>query len=418
MGCSRDLLLITCLIGLLQWRAQANLPTPSFAAPTKRPGSRGMVFDVTNFGAVCDGKTDNNKAFLAAWDAACKFPGPSTFYIPEGNYYFTPVTFLGPCYNQLSPHVKIRGNLIAPSGWANSNTTWIVFETLSQLHISGGGVGTMNGKGDTIWMAPRCSHTNDDNCGMPPTTMQFVGIKGGSLGDITSMNSKAFHIIIMDSTNFIFNNVTILAPEHSPNTDGVHIGDSDDIRIINSRIGTGDDCISIGPGSSNVNISNVECGPGHGISVGSLGRYPNEKEVRTLRVTNCTLINTTNGVRIKTWAGAPDNSVSDFIFENINMINVTNPIIIDQKYCDHKSCDQSKPSRVKLSNIHYRNIKGTSFSKNAVSITCSDSMPCERVELVDIELKSITAGGNVTAVCLNAKGVASGVLFPTGCELV
>lgn len=141
----------------------------------------------------------------------------------------------------------------------------------------------------------------------------------------------------------IINNITISAPADSPNTDGIHISNSSYIKISNSAIGTGDDCISLGPGSKNISISQVYCGPGHGISVGSLGKYPKEDDVVGLTIRNCTFNGTSNGLRVKTWAPSQASTASDFTFQDIAMNSVENPILIDQNYCPHGSCKQQVP---------------------------------------------------------------------------
>ncbi|KAJ8642740.1 hypothetical protein MRB53_004488 [Persea americana] len=118
-------------------------------------------------------------------------------------------------------------------------------------------------------------------------------------------------------------------------------------------------CISLGPGSSNiVSISICFCGPGHGISVDSLGQYPNEEDVVGLTVRNCTFTGTTNGLRIKAWEASPaSTNASSFTFDDIVMNNVYNPIIIDQEYCPYKSCNLETPSRVKIDNVSFKNIR-------------------------------------------------------------
>lgn len=155
---------------------------------------------------------------------------------------------------------------------------------------------------------------------------------------ITSINSKMFHITIRRSESITIKNVTIQAPDDSPNTDGIHISRSNGITIYNAKIGTGDDCISLSQGSTNILIYNVTCGPGHGISVGSLGRHENEEDVDGIIVKNCTFTNTTNGARIKTWAPSFPSRVFNLTFQDIILNNVRNPILIDQHYCPNSHC--------------------------------------------------------------------------------
>lgn len=134
--------------------------------------------------------------------------------------------------------------------------------------------------------------------------------------------------------------IRISAPEDSPNTDGMKIGSSHRIRIWRTVIATGDDCIALLSGSTKIHISKVVCGPGHGISIGSLGRNDGEQDVSDIVVKNSTLVTTSNGLRIKTWSSPASCKASNFLFQDIIMDNVLNPISIDQLYCPYASCDQ------------------------------------------------------------------------------
>lgn len=121
--------------------------------------------------------------------------------------------------------------------------------------------------------------------------------------------------------------------DESPNTDGIHMDRCDGINIVDSTIKTGDDCISVGHGSRNVNIKRVTCGPGHGISIGSLGKRKGEKPVSGISVTNCTFLKTYTGIRIKTWPISNPGIVTNIRFEDLVMEDVRTPILIDQEYC-------------------------------------------------------------------------------------
>lgn len=71
-------------------------------------------------------------------------------------------------------------------------------------------------------------------------------------------------------------------------------------------------------------------------SVGSLGKWPDDKGSTGILVENCTFTSTMNGARIKTWAGTTSGEASNIVYQNLLMKNVKNPIIIDQNYGKYK----------------------------------------------------------------------------------
>ncbi|CAD5190908.1 unnamed protein product [Musa acuminata subsp. malaccensis] len=239
-----------------------------------------------------------------------------------------------------------------------------------------------------------------------------------TIKSISSINIKFFHIHIFELRNITFDSIKINTPGDSPNIDGIHIADSTNIQVANSIIGTSDDCISIGSGCTNLTIFNVLCGPGHGISVGSLGKNVGEKDVIGLNVSNCNLTGTANGLRFKTLQSSPSRlKATDFVFEHIIMNNVYNPIIINQNYCPFANCPKKDPSLVKIKNIKYRNIVGTFLSPVAYNLVCSKVAPCEGAEPSDISLK---CNGNEkqpknASICVHIYGSSNGNVKPDPC---
>lgn len=239
-----------------------------------------------------------------------------------------------------------------------------------------------------------------------------------NIDGVTSYNSKTFHINVFSCKNLRFDNMKIFAPEESLNTDGIHLGYSENIKIHNSIIATGDDCISMGSGSRNIDIFQVNCGPGHGISIGSLGKTSNERDVEGITVRKSILKGTQNGVRIKTWAPSSKLTVNNVTFDDIQMVHVNQPIIIDQNYCPHNQCDRRQSSQVQIKNVWFKNIRGTSSSPLAVILNCSSIAPCQNIYLEDINLGysgSSKLVGASMATCSHVKGAASGVQNPRAC---
>ncbi|KAA3456006.1 putative polygalacturonase [Gossypium australe] len=339
------------------------------------------TFNVISFGAIGDGKKDDSKGFKRAWDAACDSSTPSP-------------TFL------------IDGRIIAPtkpSTWeCNTNCHhWIGFQNFDGLHIQGSG--TINGQGDNWWKLS-CKD-NQKSCQLRKPTGFMIGhSKNVDIKGLTFEDSPKMHIAFEDSTSIHATQLTIKAPGNSPNTDGIHIQRSTNVSIHNTTIQTGfflsffagDDCISIGDGSKYINITNIECGPGHGISIGSLGIMGKTEEVEFVHVRNVSFHGTTNGVRIKTWQGGHGHR-RNIRFEDITSHASTRPIVIDQYYCPHKQC-KNQTSAVEISNIAYENINGTSHKETAVQFSCSESSPCRNITMKNINLRNEKQKGKTSSI--------------------
>ncbi|CAI9108341.1 OLC1v1007911C1 [Oldenlandia corymbosa var. corymbosa] len=367
----------------------------------------GSTYNVLDYGAKSGGEIDSSKAFLDTWAAACTSTTSPLLYVPAGTFLLgSKTTFDGvDCKNSVT--VQIDGTLVAPSDYTvvGNDGNWIVFEQTNGIVLTGG---TFDGRGADLWS---CKHAGNQ-CPVGATNLAFYDSNNIQISGVTSVNSQIFHVIIQECTNVNIKGLTISAPGDSPNTDGIHLAKSSNVNVTGSTIATGDDCISISSGIYNVWIEDIQCGPGHGISIGSLGAEPNEEGVQNVTVKHCTIQETLNGVRIKTWARPSTSYVKQVIFQNVTMVNAGNPIIIDQNYSPG-SPDVGDSSGVEISGVTFQYIRGTSSTKAAISINCSPSKPCWGITLQDIDLTSGDQPAEVS--CSNVYGSNVGTVVPAGC---
>ncbi|CAK8577351.1 unnamed protein product [Lathyrus sativus] len=370
---------------------------------------KSSTFNVINFGAKPDGITDSTKAFLNAWTKACSSPYPAAIYVPQGKFLLGTVTFSGNCANK-AISITIDGTLIASSNYraaGKGSSTWLSFQHVDGVSIRGG---VLDGQGTALW---NCKMSNKRNCPIGATTLGFTGSKNIMIIGLTSINSQMFHITFNGCQYVKTQDVNIVAPGNSPNTDGIHVQMSSYVTIIHSKIRTGDDCISIGPGTNNLWIENIECGPGHGISIGSLGWELNEAGVQNVTVKTVTFTGTQNGVRIKSWGRASNGFARNIFFQDATMVNVQNPIVIDQNYCPNNKNCPGQASGIKISDVTYQDIHGTSATQVAVKFDCSSKYPCNGIKLKDVKL---TYKNQIAeASCNHAGGAALGFVQPESC---
>eukprot|EP01018_Ginkgo_biloba_P018147 Gb_12008 [translate_table: standard] len=370
------------------------------------------VVCVEEFGAKGDGDTDDTKAFKKAWKKACS-SAPSVFLVPKGRKYLVkPIKFSGPCLSSLT--VQVSGTIIAPEDphvWDGlKSTQWLRFHAVDDLTVEGGG--TIYGSGEK-WWAQSCKINKTKPCRSGPTALRFESSNNLRVRNLMVKNGQQMHMTFRLCIGVEADHLEVTAPGHSPNTDGIHISASKYVAIKNSIIGTGDDCISIVSDSFHVRIENITCGPGHGISIGSLGKGHSEAQVSDVIVDGASLHNTTNGLRIKSWQGG-SGFARGIRFQNVHMDNVSHPIIIDQYYCDSKKPCPNQTSAVRVSEVAYMNIKGTSATKEVMRFVCSKVVACQNVVLIDIDLTLISRHAPTT-FCENALGFSMGSVNPPPC---
>uniref|UniRef100_A0A7N0TK36 endo-polygalacturonase n=1 Tax=Kalanchoe fedtschenkoi TaxID=63787 RepID=A0A7N0TK36_KALFE len=366
------------------------------------------VVTVTDYGAKGDGKSDDTKAFERAWKKACSIKN-GVLEVPRNKKFLLgPITFSGPCKSSFT--MKIYGTILASadrSDYKKDLRHWIIFDSISNFHVHGGG--TFDGNGE-IWWKNSCKIDKSKPCKHAPTAVTFYECKNLQVDTLVFKNAQQMTVSFQKCVGVWGSSLVIDSPGWSPNTDGIHITSSQNVQLSKCSIKTGDDCISIESGSRYIKASDIVCGPGHGISIGSLGDHSSVGRVSDVLVNRAKLTGTTNGVRIKTWQGG-SGYARKIRFEDIVMVNVTNPIIIDQNYCDQDEPCKHQSKAVQVENVVYSNIKGTSASEKAVSIECSKKLPCRGLVLEDIDLK-MNDGDEAEGRCENARVYFKGRVSP------
>ncbi|WZZ16792.1 hypothetical protein YC2023_109881 [Brassica napus] len=257
-----------------------------------------------------------------------------------------------------------------PSNWdPKLQRTWLEFSKLEGVVFQGNGV--IDGSGSK-WWAASCKKNKSNPCKSAPTALTIDSSSGVKVSGLTIQNSQQMNFIIARSDSVRVSKVMVSSPGDSPNTDGIHITGSTNVVLQDCKIGTG--------------------------------------IVTKVVLDTALLRETTNGLRIKTYQGG-SGYVQDVRFTNVEMQDVSNPILIDQFYCDNPTSCQNQTSAVKISQVMYRNITGTTKSEKAIKFACSDTVPCSHIVLNNVNLEG--KDGQVEAYCNSAEGFGYGVIHPS-----
>jgi polygalacturonase len=248
-------------------------------------------------------------------------------------------------------HVNINGNITFASGvsWAGP-----LFEIEGHGIVFNGNGHTFNGKGEDYWDG------KGGNGGK--TKPKFMKVKAsGTFSNLVVLNPPVHTFSISNSAPLTISHITVdVSAGDKPNsksgskpaahnTDGFDVSKSKGLTITNCIVKNQDDCIAVND-ASNLIFQNNVCSGGHGISIGSI---KTGKTVSNVLISHNTIQDSTNALRIKTYAKHTDASVSDITFNGNKGVNISKyGVVIQQDYTNAGSTGKAT-NGIPIKNVNF-----------------------------------------------------------------
>ncbi|KAE8988049.1 hypothetical protein PR001_g22148 [Phytophthora rubi] len=226
---------------------------------------------------------------------------------------------------------------------------------LTGKDLSVTGPGTLDGLGSWYW--PQGQNITR------PVFFRLSNVANSKLSGFTIKNMPVRTFSILSSNYTTISGLTIdsrAGNGSAKNTDGFDLSRNNHITITGNKIYNQDDCLAM-QSSTNTIFSNNYCCGGHGISIGSLGgnAVNQSTTVQGLVVEDNTIVNSDNGLRIKTIIGLKG-LVNNITYINNKLVNVKHAIVMHSDYNKTKGGYSGIPSGlVKITNIKIDGLFGT-----------------------------------------------------------
>jgi polygalacturonase len=388
---------VTAVVAGLIFTCALRVPAQSIPLPTIPHAT----FNVTNYGAVGDGKTMNTSAIQKTIDTASA--GGGTVLIPAGKFLTGPFTLA----SSINLHLVKNATILISDDLANYPSAKGRYQdsiTASGAHdLEISGEGTIDGQGNAWWTAFRA----DKSMTHRPYMIKLSNCTRVRVHGVTLGNSPMFHLVPQNCTDVTIQGITIQAPANAPNTDGIDPSGWN-FLITDCTIDTGDDNIAIKPangrtpGNKNYTVKNCTFRHGHGCSVGS----GTAGGIEDLKVSACTFNQTDSGIRIKTLRGN-GGLLQNCTFENLRMTAVKNPIYIIDWYPERNA--PKDPSTEKPEPVTDR----TPLNKNIIirNVTAADCPTAGTIRglpeapITGVTLSNVNISAKTGMKIYHAKGI-------------
>jgi len=340
--------------------------------------SAATTCDARQYGAKADGVTNDAHAIQAAIDA-CAQKGGGIVRLAGGTFLSGPIVLKSHITLDVESGATLLGSArhddypLMTVFRAPGRQSLISAANAEDLTITGGGV--IDGNGASWWAEARSQkdHGVVGAAVFRPRLIVFDHCRHILIDRVTIQNSPSWQVVPYYSDDVTIRDGKILAPPHSPNTDGIDPFSSSHVTIEHMLIDDGDDNVAIKSGlpntsdnspSTDITVTDCTFLHGHGMSIGS----EVSGGVQNVHVDHVRFQGTDNGVRIKSNRdrGA---DIGNLWFSNLTMQDVGTPLLITEYYPHIPDSDSAQPlTRLTphFHDIHISNLTATGAKNTGI----------------------------------------------------
>ncbi|KAK8967917.1 putative polygalacturonase [Platanthera guangdongensis] len=422
-------LLVLATIGKPPWAGAHGFLCENFKSRADRPHS----VSITEFGAVGDGVTLNTKAFQNAIFYLNSFSdkGGAQLFVPAGKWLTGSFSLISHLTLSLDKNAIILGSM-DPYDWpitdplpsygrgrelpGERHQSLIFGHNLTDVVITGDN-GTIDGQG-SIWWA---MFNNNSLYHTRPHLVELMHTTGLVISNLTFKNSPFWTIHPVYCNQVFIQNITILAPLDSPNTDGIDPDSSTNVCIKDCYISTGDGLIVIKSGwdeygisfarpSSNISIERIlgRSKNGAGIAIGS----EMSGGVSEVHAEEIHIFNSRHGICIKTSPGR-GGYVRNVFISNVILTDVEYAIRITGQFGEHPDDNYDPDALPEINNITIKDVYGIGIGVAGV-LEGIQGDSFSQICLSDI-LLNVTAAEDSSWNCSYVEGYSC-LVSPSSCQ--
>jgi polygalacturonase len=351
---------------------------------------RAVELDMQQFGAKNDGKTVNTTFIQRAIDE-CSKQGGGVVKFPAGEYVSGTILLKDNVHLVLDEHAKLLGSLdiadyTAPDKFRSGNGVKMGYCFVGAVGVTNVSVmgGVIDGRGKEL-LAARPKGNN-----ARPFLMRFVRCGGVALTGVQLQGPAAWTTHFFQCKNVVAERVNI-ASRGLANNDGFDIDSSEDVRIKDCTVDSGDDAVCLKTTSlmpcRNVEVSGCDL-KSHwgGVKFGTESAAAFEN----VSITDCRIRDTQGGIKLFSVDGA---NVRNISISGLTMDNVNTPIFIrlGARLKTFREGDSPQPVG-SISGVVIKDLKVHAISPIGILISGIPGHAVTNVRLENIDMK-LPGGG-------------------------